>query len=128
MSSPEAPLDQPGHTPQKSRRVQLAAVVALVAAVGIAWIALSMVANDPIGLIFAFGAIFLLVYCGSFLVIRRGPRRFLVLPPALTRWCGSRELLGWTLDRRLGARDPVTTEFTTPNSRLLAACCTQTGG
>ena len=58
-------------------------MVALVAAVGIAWIALSMVANDPIGLIFAFGAIFLLVYCGSFLVIRRGPRRFLVLPPAL---------------------------------------------
>ena len=79
MSSPEAPLDQLGHTPRKNRRAQLAAVVALIAAVGIAWIALSMVANDPVGLILAFGAIFLLVYCGSFLMIRRGRIRLLVL-------------------------------------------------
>src|SRR5215208_3332150 len=82
MSSPEVPLDQPGYTSRKNRRVQLAAVVALVAAIAIAWIALSMVADDPIGLIFAFGAIFLLVYSGSFLLIRRGRRRFLVLPLA----------------------------------------------
>ena len=41
-----------------------------------------MVANDPIGLIFSFGAIFLLVYCGSFLVLRRGRLRLLVLLPA----------------------------------------------
>jgi diacylglycerol kinase family enzyme len=82
MSSPEVPLDQPGHTPRKSRKAQLAAVVALLAAIGIAWIALSMVANDPVGLVLAFGAIFLLVYCGSFLVLRRGARRFLVLFPA----------------------------------------------
>ena len=40
MSSPDVPLDQQGHTPRKCRTVQLAAVVALVAAVGIAWIGL----------------------------------------------------------------------------------------
>ena len=35
MSPPEAPLDQLGHTARKDRRVQLAAVAALVAAIGI---------------------------------------------------------------------------------------------
>jgi hypothetical protein len=83
MSPPEAPLDQLGHTARKDRRVQLAAVAALVAAIGIIWIALSMVANDPVGLIFAFASIFLVVYCGCFLLIRRGLIRLLVLPPAL---------------------------------------------
>jgi len=83
MSSPGAPLDQPGHTPRKNRRVQLAAVAALVAASGIAWLTLSMVANDPVGLILAFGSVFVVVYSGWFLLIRRGLIRLLVLPPAL---------------------------------------------
>jgi diacylglycerol kinase family enzyme len=81
MSSPEAPPDQPQHTPRRS--VQLAAVAALVAAIGIVWITLSMVANDPVGLIFSFGAVFVLVYSGWFVLIRRGLIRLLVLPPAL---------------------------------------------
>ena len=59
MSSPVAPPDQPEHTPRRS--VQLAAVAALVAAIGIVWVALSMVANDPVGLIFSFGAVFVFV-------------------------------------------------------------------
>ena len=83
MSSPQPPPDQPGHSSRKDRRVQLAAVAALVAAGGIVWIALSMVANDPVGLVLAFGSIFLVVYCGWFLLIRRGLIRLLVLPPAL---------------------------------------------
>ena len=83
MSSPEPPPDQSGESPQKDRRVQLAAVAALVAAGGIVWMALSMVANDPVGLIFAFASIFLVVYSGWFLLIRRGLIRLLVLPPAL---------------------------------------------
>jgi diacylglycerol kinase family enzyme len=83
MSSPEPPPDQPGHTPRKDRRVQVAAVAALVAAVGIVWMALSMVANDPVGLILAFGSVFVVVYSGWFLLIRRGLIRLLVLPPAL---------------------------------------------
>ena len=82
MFSPEAPVDQPGHTPRTNRRVQFAAVAALVAAGGIVWIALSMVANDPVGLVLSFGSIFLVVYCGWFLLIRRGLIRLLVLPPA----------------------------------------------
>jgi diacylglycerol kinase family enzyme len=83
MSSPSAPLDQPVHAPRKNRSVQLAALGALVAAAGIAWITLSMVANDPVGLIFAFGSVFVVVYAGWFLLIRRGLIRLLVLPPAL---------------------------------------------
>jgi diacylglycerol kinase family enzyme len=83
MSPPEVPLDQPGNIARKDRRVQLAALAALVAAAGIVWIGLSMVANDPFGLIISFGSIFLAVYCGWFFLIRRGPIRLLVLPPAL---------------------------------------------
>jgi len=83
MSSPEPPPDQSGESPQKDRRVQLAAVAALVAAGGIVWMALSMVANDPVGLILAFASVFVVVYAGWFLLIRRGLIRLLVLPPAL---------------------------------------------
>jgi diacylglycerol kinase family enzyme len=83
MTSPEPSLDQSGHMPRKDRGVQLAAVAALVAAVGIVWLALSMVANDPVGLVFAFASVFMVVYAGWFLLIRRGLIRLIVLPPAL---------------------------------------------
>jgi diacylglycerol kinase family enzyme len=83
MSSPESPRDQSGHMPRKDRGVQLAAVAALVAAVGIAWLALSMVANDPVGLVLAFASVFMVVYAGWFLLIKRGLIRLLVLPPTL---------------------------------------------
>ena len=97
MSPPEVPLDQPGNAAQRDRRVQLAALAALVAAAGIVWIGLSMLANDPVGLIFAFASIFLVVYCGWFFLIRRGLIRLLVIPPALL---GLAALVGYGYDQK----------------------------
>ena len=56
---------QPGSQDQSApgihRRAQLAAVAALILALGLVWFALSMVANDPVGLVISFAAIFLCV-------------------------------------------------------------------
>jgi diacylglycerol kinase family enzyme len=85
MSSNEHPPEpsETQRTADKHRRAQLAAVAALIAAFFVVWLAISMIANDPVGLVFAFGAIFLLVWCGWFFLLRRGPKRLLVLLPAL---------------------------------------------
>jgi diacylglycerol kinase family enzyme len=85
MSSPEhsSHSDQIGRSQRKHRRAQLAAVVALIAAVFLVWLAISMVANDPVGLVIAFGAVFLLVFCIWILLIRRSRFRLLVLLPAV---------------------------------------------
>ncbi len=78
---------QPGSQDQSApgihRRAQLAAVAALILALGLVWFALSMVANDPVGLVISFAAIFLVAYSAWFLVTRRGVVRLLVLPLAL---------------------------------------------
>jgi diacylglycerol kinase family enzyme len=85
MSSPEHPpqSDQTGGSPRKHRRAQIAAVGALIAAFFIFWLALSMVANDPVGLVIAFGSVFVLVFCVWFFLLRRGLARLLLLIPAL---------------------------------------------
>jgi diacylglycerol kinase family enzyme len=75
--------DQTGSAPRKHRRSQLAAVGALIAALFVVWLAISMIANDPVGLVFAFVAMFGLVWCAWYFLIRQGLKRFLVLPLAL---------------------------------------------
>jgi diacylglycerol kinase family enzyme len=78
-------LPQSGQTallPRAHRRAQLAAVGALIAAFFILWFALSMVANDPVGLAIAFASVFVLVFCVWFFLLRRGLVRLLLLFPA----------------------------------------------
>ena len=75
--------DQRGDAPRKHRRSQLAAVGALIAAFFVFWLAVSMIANDPVGLAIAFLCVFALVWCAWYLLIRQGLRRFVVLPVAL---------------------------------------------
>jgi diacylglycerol kinase family enzyme len=85
MSSPEhsPQSDEKVSSRSKHRRAQLAAVGALLAALVVVWLALSMVANDPVGLFIAFVSVFVLVFCGWYLLIRRGLVRLVVLPFAL---------------------------------------------
>ncbi len=82
MSSPEhsPQSDQTVSAPRTHRRAQLAAVGALLAALFVFWLALSMVANDPVGLVVAFGSVFVLVFCVWYLLIRRGLMRLVALP------------------------------------------------
>ena len=75
--------DQTGSAPRKHRRSQLAAVGALIAAFFVFWLAISMIANDPVGLAIAFACVFGLVWCVWYLLIRQGLKRFVVLPVAL---------------------------------------------
>jgi diacylglycerol kinase family enzyme len=84
MSSPEhsPQSDQTGGSPRKHRRAQVAAVSALIAAFFILWFAISMVANDPVGLAIAFASVFVLVFCVWFFLLRRGVVRLLLLLPA----------------------------------------------
>ena len=61
-------------------RAHLAAVGALIVSVGFLVVVLSLVGDDPTGLVLAFVWLFAFVFCGWFLVTRRGYRRLLVLP------------------------------------------------
>ena len=63
-----------------SRRAQLAAVGALVVLFFLGWLTISLIANDPVGLVLSFVSLFLVVFCAWFIVTRRGLRRWLVLP------------------------------------------------
>ena len=80
MSSPEPPpqSDGTGRSP-KPFRAHFAAVVALIVSVGFLLVVLSLVADDPAGLVLAFVWVFVIAFCGWFFVTRRGYRRLLVL-------------------------------------------------
>jgi diacylglycerol kinase family enzyme len=65
------------------RRSQLAALGAVLMAVLLIWLLLSMVANDPVGLVISFVSIFLLAFSAWILLTRRGLVRLLVVPLAL---------------------------------------------
>ena len=65
-----------------SRRAQLAAVGALVVLFFLGWLTISLIANDPVGLVLSFVSLFLVVFFAWFIVTRRGVRRWLVLPIA----------------------------------------------
>ena len=81
MSSPEqSPQSNgTGRTP-KPFRAHFAAVGALIVSVGFLLVVLSVVADDPAGLVLAFVWVFVFAFCGWFLVTRRGYRRLLVVP------------------------------------------------
>jgi diacylglycerol kinase family enzyme len=75
--------DQAGNLSRKHRRARLAAVGALLAAFFVFWLALSMVANDPVGLAIAFASVFVVVFCLWFFLLNRGLVRLILLLPAL---------------------------------------------
>ena len=66
-----------------SRRAQAAAVGALVILFFLLWLTVSLIANDPVGLVLSFVSLFLVVFFAWFMLTRRGVRRWLVLPIAL---------------------------------------------
>jgi diacylglycerol kinase family enzyme len=63
-----------------SRLAQVAAVGALLILFFLLWLTVSLIANDPVGLVLSFVSIFLVVFFAWFIVTRRGVRRWLVLP------------------------------------------------
>jgi diacylglycerol kinase family enzyme len=66
--------------PGRHRRAQLAAIGALVILFFLFWFGLSMVANDPVGLVISFVSVFLAVFSAWIVLIRKSLLRFLVLP------------------------------------------------
>jgi diacylglycerol kinase family enzyme len=86
MSSEDPP--EPGRQDRDSspvgasRRAQVAAVGALLILFFLLWLTVSLIANDPVGLVLSFVSLFLVVFFGWFIVTRRGRRRWLVLPIA----------------------------------------------
>ena len=84
MSSPEHSPQSDGTdispSPGTHRRAQLAAIGALALSVVLIWIAISLVANDPVGIVISFISIFLVAFSVSILLTRRGVVRLLVVP------------------------------------------------
>ncbi len=87
MSSPERSVksDGNGHRPavRAPHRARLAAVCALIVLFFFFWFALSLVANDPVGLVLSFFAVFLVAFSAWMFLISRGILGLLVLPLAL---------------------------------------------
>jgi diacylglycerol kinase family enzyme len=79
-SSPQS--DRAGDSPLagQHRGAQLAAIGALVILFFLFWLGLSMVANDPVGLVISFVSVFLAVFSAWIVLIRKSRLRFLVLP------------------------------------------------
>ena len=67
-------------TRRERQRGRVAAVGALVVALGILLVVASLVADDPMGVAFAFVWVFTATFFGWFLIARRGYLRFLALP------------------------------------------------
>ena len=86
MSSPESSPQSNGAgdfpVAGRHRRAQLAAIGALVILFFLFWFGLSMVANDPVGLVISFVSVFLIVFSAWIVLIRKSLLRFLVLPLA----------------------------------------------
>ena len=85
MSSPEHPSqsDRMGQSldGRTHRRAQLAAVGALVVSVVFLVGLLSLIADDPLGLVLAFGSVFTITFFSWFFVTTRGYRRLVGVPP-----------------------------------------------
>ena len=76
-------IDPTDRSPRKHRRARLAAVGALIVAVFVVSVALSMAAYNPVGLVVAFASVFVIAFCAWFFFVRSGLVRLLVLLPAL---------------------------------------------
>jgi diacylglycerol kinase family enzyme len=102
MSSPEhSPppgRGEPLPSARANRVARLAAVGALIVSVVFLLFVLSFVEDDPTGLALAFVWVFVIAFCGWFLVTRRGYRRFLVLPAILWALIN---LLGFAWDHKV---------------------------
>jgi hypothetical protein len=87
MPSPEHPsqFDRMGQSlgSRTHRRAQLAAAGALVVSVVFLVGLLSLIADDPIGLVLAFVSVFTITFFSWFLVTTRGYRRLVGVPPVL---------------------------------------------
>ena len=80
---PESGLQDRLSSPvEASRRAQVAAVGALVILFLLVWFTVSLIANDPVGLVLSFVSLFLIVFFSWFILTRRGVRRLFVLPIA----------------------------------------------
>jgi hypothetical protein len=82
-SSERSPQSNDTGRSRKQLGALFAAVGALIVSVGFLVVVLSLVADDPTGLVLAFVWLFAFTFCGWFLVTRRGYRRLLVLPVML---------------------------------------------
>jgi diacylglycerol kinase family enzyme len=84
MSSPEHPAQSDGKShllgSSAHRRAQLAAAGALILCLLFIWLAISLVANDPVGLVISFVSLFLVVFSAWVLFLHSGARRLLILP------------------------------------------------
>jgi diacylglycerol kinase family enzyme len=82
MPSPESSSRSAGDSPVagRHRRAQLAAIVALVILFFLFWFGLSLVANDPVGLVISFVSVFLVVFSAWIVLVRKSLLRFLVVP------------------------------------------------
>ena len=81
VHSPQS--DQKAPLLRNHRRARLAAVGALIVAVFLVAVALSMAGYNPVGLVVTFASVFVIAFCAWFFFVRRGPIRLLVLLPAL---------------------------------------------
>jgi diacylglycerol kinase family enzyme len=101
MSSPEhspRPVGSAGSRPVEAPyRARLAAVGALIVLFLLFWFAVSLVANDPVGLVLSFAAVFLVAFSVWFFLVRRGLRRLLVLPLG---WVALGALLTYGYDQK----------------------------
>ena len=82
-SSERSPHSNDTGRTRKQLGAPFAAVGALIVAVGSLVVVLSLVADDPTGLVLAFVWLSAFTFCSWFLVTRRGYRRLLVLPVML---------------------------------------------
>jgi diacylglycerol kinase family enzyme len=78
-----ARLGRGATAPRSTSRAQLAAVIALVAAVAVVWLAVSAVAEDLGALLVPIVCVFVVAFSGWFVLIRRGPARLLGVPGVL---------------------------------------------
>ena len=97
-SSQRSPQSDDTGRSRKLLGALLAAVCALVVSVGFLAVALSLVADDPTGVVLAFVWLFAFTFCGWFLVTRRGYRRLLVLPVMLWALIN---FVGFTYDHKV---------------------------
>jgi diacylglycerol kinase family enzyme len=81
---PREPIGRDGSSSElnATRRAQIAAISALVVLFLLVWFTLSLIANDPVGLVLSFVWVFLVVFVAWFVLTRRGVRRWLIVPVA----------------------------------------------
>jgi diacylglycerol kinase family enzyme len=85
LSESSLQSDRAGDSPLagQHRRAQLAAIGALAILFFLFWFGVSLIANDPVGLVISFISVFLIAFSAWLFLTRRGVLRLLVLPLGL---------------------------------------------